>query len=330
MLGKAKAMINSQVNKDHNESSKGMIIFRFLMKNIPFVGLVSLMIFMSTLSRVFLSTNNILNILRQASINGVVAFGMMTVILSAGIDLSVGSVLAVSSMIMAIMITAGVNQVFAITVALIVGLFIGLVNGLLISKGKLQPMIATLSTMMVFRGVTLYISNGVPVSRLGDGFLGWIGRGNVMGIPTPVYVLSAVTIVMAIILNYTTFGKKVYAIGGNIKAARLSGIKVENMLIYVYMISGFLSALAGIILTSRIDSAVPTAGQSFELNAIAAVVIGGASLQGGRGRVVGTFFGILIIAVIANGLNIIGTSAYLQQIMTGIIIISAVIFDRRK
>lgn len=330
MLGKAKAMINSQVNKDHNESSKGMIIFRFLMKNIPFVGLVSLMIFMSTLSRVFLSTNNILNILRQASINGVVAFGMMTVILSAGIDLSVGSVLAVSSMIMAIMITAGVNQVFAITVALIVGLLIGLVNGLLISKGKLQPMIATLSTMMVFRGVTLYISNGVPVSRLGDGFLGWIGRGNVMGIPTPVYVLIAVTIVMSIILNYTTFGKKVYAIGGNIKAARLSGIKVENMLIYVYMISGFLSALAGIILTSRIDSAVPTAGQSFELNAIAAVVIGGASLQGGRGRVVGTFFGILIIAVIANGLNIIGTSAYLQQIMTGIIIISAVIFDRRK
>jgi len=330
MLGKAKAMINSQVNKDHNESSKGMIIFRFLMKNIPFVGLVALMIFMSTLSRVFLSTNNILNILRQASINGVVAFGMMTVILSAGIDLSVGSVLAVSSMIMAIMITAGVNQVFAITVALIVGLLIGLVNGLLISKGKLQPMIATLSTMMVFRGVTLYISNGVPVSRLGDGFLGWIGRGNVMGIPTPVYVLIAVTIVMSIILNYTTFGKKVYAIGGNIKAARLSGIKVENMLIYVYMISGFLSALAGIILTSRIDSAVPTAGQSFELNAIAAVVIGGASLQGGRGRVVGTFFGILIIAVIANGLNIIGTSAYLQQIMTGIIIISAVIFDRRK
>lgn len=330
MFGKTKAMINSQVNKDHNESSKGMIIFRFLMKNIPFVGLVSLMIFMSTLSRVFLSTNNILNILRQASINGVVAFGMMTVILSAGIDLSVGSVLAVSSMIMAIMITAGVNQVLAITVALIVGLLIGFVNGLLISKGKLQPMIATLSTMMVFRGVTLYISNGVPVSRLGDGFLGWIGRGNVIGIPTPVYVLIAVTIVMSIILNYTTFGKKVYAIGGNIKAARLSGIKVENMLIYVYMISGFLSALAGIILTSRIDSAVPTAGQSFELNAIAAVVIGGASLQGGRGRVVGTFFGILIIAVIANGLNIIGTSAYLQQIMTGIIIISAVIFDRRK
>lgn len=330
MLGKVKAIFHSQVNEYQIDSSKRTLVLRFIMKNIPFVGLVSLMLFMSTLSSVFLSTNNILNILRQASINGVVAFGMMTVILSAGIDLSVGSVLAVSSMIMAIMITAGVNQFLAIGVALIIGLLIGLINGLLISKGKLQPMIATLSTMMVFRGVTLYISNGVPVSRLGDGFLGWIGRGNVMGIPTPVYVLILVTIVMAIILNYTTFGKKIYAIGGNIKAARLSGIKVENMLIYVYMISGFLSALAGIILTSRIDSAVPTAGQSFELNAIAAVVIGGASLQGGRGRVVGTFFGILIIAVIANGLNIIGTSAYLQQIMTGIIIISAVIFDRRK
>lgn len=330
MLRKVKSMFNARENESQDNSSKWNRAFRLLMKNIPFVGLVSLMIFMSTLSSVFLTSNNILNILRQASINGVIAFGMMTVILSAGIDLSVGSILAVSSMVMAILITSGTNQFIAIGIALIVGLLIGLINGILISKGKLQPMIATLSTMMVFRGVTLYISNGIPVSRLGDGFLGWIGRGNVMAIPTPVYVLSIIAIVMAIILNYTTFGKKVYAIGGNIKAARLSGIKVENMLIYVYMISGLLSAIAGIILTSRIDSAVPTAGQAFELNAIAAVVIGGASLQGGRGRVVGTFFGILIIAVIANGLNIIGTSAYLQQIMTGIIIISAVIFDRRK
>lgn len=313
-----------------DENSRLKLFLRIFMKNIPFVGLFALIIFMSSLSSVFLTPNNILNILRQASINGVVAFGMMTVILSAGIDLSVGSTLAMSSMIMAIMITSGYNQILAIFTALLVGLLIGLLNGLLISKGKLQPMIATLSTMMIFRGVTLYISNGVPVSRLGDGLIGWLGRGNILGIPTPVYILILVTAIASIVLNFTTFGKRVYAIGGNIKAARLSGIKVENMLIYVYMIAGVLSALAGIILTSRIDSAVPTAGQSFELNAIAAVVIGGASLQGGRGKAFGTFFGILIIAVIANGLNIIGTSAYLQQIMTGIIIVSAVIFDRRK
>lgn len=320
----------SSSERNIDENSRLKLFLRIFKKNIPFVGLFALIIFMSSLSSVFLTSNNILNILRQASINGVVAFGMMTVILSAGIDLSVGSTLAMSSMIMAIMITSGYNQVVAIVAALLVGLLIGLLNGLLISKGKLQPMIATLSTMMIFRGVTLFISNGVPVSRLGDGLIGWLGRGNILGVPTPVYILILVTTIASIVLNFTTFGKRVYAIGGNSKAARLSGIKVENMLIYVYMLAGVLSALAGIILTSRIDSAVPTAGQSFELNAIAAVVIGGASLQGGRGKAFGTFFGILIIAVIANGLNIIGTSAYLQQIMTGVIIVSAVIFDRRK
>lgn len=305
-------------------------IAKLLGKNIPMIGFVLLMIFMSTLSSAFITSYNLLSILRQASINGLVAFGMMTIILSAGIDLSVGSTLAFSSMIMAIMINAGYSQILSIIIALSIGLTVGFLNGFLISKGKLQPMIATLSTMMVFRGITLYISNGVPVSKLGDGLIGWIGRGDIFGIPTPVYVLLITVLVMSIILNFTTFGKRVYAVGGNIKAARLSGIKVENILIYVYMISGLLSALAGIILTSRIDSAVPTAGQSYELNAIAAVVIGGASLQGGRGRTLGTFFGILIIAVISNGLNILGTSAYLQQIVTGLIIISAVIFDRRK
>jgi len=212
----------------------------------------------------------------------------------------------------------------------LLGAMVGIINGLLISKGKLQPMIATLSTMMVFRGVTLYVSNGVPESKLGEGLIGWLGRGSVGGIPVPVFILVIVFAIFFFMLNRTVFGKRVYAIGGNVKAARLSGIHVERNQIYVYMISGILATLAGIILTSRIDSAVPTAGASYEMNAIAACVIGGASLTGGRGKVTGTLIGIMIIAVLMNGLNMMGTSAYLQQIITGLIIIAAVIFDRKK
>lgn len=305
-------------------------IRRFLERNIPLIGFFALLVVMGFLSPAFFTQYNILSVLRQASINGLVAYGMFVVILTAGIDLSVGSTLAVSSMVMAKLITSGMNSPLAILIALLIGAGVGLINGLLISKGRLQPMIATLSTMMAFRGVTLYISNGVPVSRLGEGFIGWIGRGNFGGVPLPVYVLFIVAVIMAFVLKYTVFGKRVYAIGGNIKAASLSGIRVERMIIYVYMISGLLSALAGVILTSRIDSAVPTAGQAYELTAIASVVIGGSSLQGGRGRALGTLVGILIIAVISNGLNLLGTSPYLQQIATGLIIVIAVIFDRKK
>ncbi len=319
--------------KQQNQSSSSKafsVVKRFLIRNIPFIGLIILMVVLGFNSRAFLTPYNQLSILRQASINGLIAFGMMAVILSSGIDLSVGSTLAFTSMIMAQMIISGFPAWVAILAALVLGAIIGAFNGLLISRGKLQPMIATLSTMMVFRGVTLYISNGVPVSKLGEGLIGFIGRGSFIGIPTPVYILVFVFLFFYFILNRTVFGKRIYAIGGNVKAARLSGIQVERNQIYVYMISGILAALAGIILTSRIDSAVPTAGLSYEMNAIAACVIGGASLTGGRGRITGTFIGIMIIAVLMNGLNMLGTSAYLQQIITGGIIIAAVIFDRKK
>ena len=301
-----------------------------IFRNIPLIGLFALIILISLSSSAFLTSYNILSVLRQASINGLIAFGMMVVILSSGIDLSVGSTLAFSSMIMAQLIVMGIPSPIAIIVSIVVGAVIGVINGLLISKGKLQPMIATLSTMMVLRGLTLYISNGVPVSKLGEGMIGWIGRGDFLKIPVPVYVLLLIFLIFFFILNRTVFGKRVYAIGGNSKAARLSGIEVEKYLIYVYIVSGILAALAGVILTSRIDSAVPTAGVSYEMNAIAAVVIGGASLTGGRGKVTGTLIGILIIAVLINGLNLSGISAYLQQIITGVIIIAAVIFDRKK
>jgi len=299
-------------------------------KNIPILGLLLIMLFISIIQPRFLSSYNIISVLRQASINGLLAFGLTIVIISGGIDLSVGSTLAVSSMVMALSIKAGVPAFPAVLVSLLVGSAIGVINGLLISKGKLQPFIATLGTMMVFRGVTLYLSDGLPASKLGEGFIGWIGRGSMLGIPVPVYLLVIVFLVFAYFLKHTTFGKRIYAIGGNEKAARLSGVKIKKNIIYIYMISGFLAALAGVILTSRIDSAVPTAAKGYELTAIAAAVIGGASLAGGKGKATGTIIGILIIAVITNGLNLIGVSSYLQQIITGVIILTAVLLDGKK
>ena len=303
---------------------------KFSRKNIPFLGLIAISIFVGIASPSFFTEYNIISVLRQASINGLLAFGLTVVIISGGIDLSVGSILAVSSMVMALMINSGTNPFIAMIVALLIGAAVGIINGVLIAKGKLQPFIATLGTMMVFRGATLYISNGVPASKLGEGLIGWIGRGYFLGIPIPVYVLIIIFLIFHYFLRNTTFGKRIYAIGGNEKAARLSGVNVENNIIYIYMISGILAALAGIILTSRVDSAVPTAGQGYELTAIAAAVIGGTSLAGGKGRAVGTIVGALIIAVIVNGLNLVGTSPYLQQIITGLVIVFAVIADRKK
>jgi ribose transport system permease protein len=305
-------------------------IGRWMKANVPLVGLLLIVATLAILTPVFLSLLNILNVLRQASINGFQAFGLTLVIISGGIDLSVGSVVAFSGMVTALLILGGVPAFLSILAGLIAGTLIGVINGLLIAKGKLQPFIATLGSMLVFRGLTLYISNGVPASKLGDGLVGFIGRGFVFGIPTPVYLLLIVFVVIALVLQKTVFGKRVYAIGGNKKAALLSGINVDRSLITIYAISGFLAALAGIVLMSRVDSAVPTAGVSFELSAIAAAVIGGVSLAGGKGKASGTLIGILIIAIIINGLNLIGTSAYLQQVITGLIIIAAVIADRKK
>lgn len=305
-------------------------ILNFMKANVPLIGLLIIILLLAILSPAFLTLLNILNVLRQASINGFQAFGLTLVIISGGIDLSVGSIVAFSGMVSALLILAGVTPILAVLAGLVSGTAIGVLNGLLISKGKLQPFIATLGSMMVFRGLTLYISNGVPASKLGEGLIGFIGRGFVLGIPTPVYLLLLTFVVIAFVLRKTVFGKRIYAIGGNKRAAFLSGIDVDKNLVYVYAISGFLAALAGIVLMSRVDSAVPTAGIGFELSAIAAAVIGGVSLAGGKGKASGTLIGILIIAIIINGLNLLGTSSYLQQVITGLIIVTAVIADRKK
>lgn len=280
----------------------------------------------------FLSMYNILNIFRQVSINGLIAFGMTFVILTGGIDLSVGAILGLSGMLLGLMITAGTPDVVAILAVLVIGALLGLFNGVLISKVRLQAFIVTLATMTMYRGVTMIVSDGIPAMGITSNspVLDFFSQGTILGIPFPMIVLIVVFFILLILLQNTVFGRGVYAIGGNEEVARLSSMPTKRINTSVYVISGVMSALAGVILTSRLSSSQPTAGMGFELDAIAAVVIGGTSLSGGRGRLFGTFIGVLIIGVLNNGLNIIGVSAFYQQFIKGLVILLAVILDRKS
>lgn len=303
----------------------------FMEKIIPFIGLILLIIVVSILNPSFLDLSNLLNLLRQISINVLIAFGMTFIILTGGIDLSVGSILALSSAFIALMITSGVDPIIALIIGVLIGFVLGAVNGLLVTKGNMAPFIATLATMTIFRGLTLVITDGNPITNLGDSYLFQLfGKGYFIGIPVPAVTMIIVFVILLIILQKTTFGRHTYAIGGNEVAAKISGIKVNKIKILIYGISGLMSALAGGILTSRLNSAQPTAGTSYELDAIAAVVLGGTSLTGGKGRIVGTLIGVLIIGVLNNGLNLLGVSSFYQQVVKGVVILIAVLIDRKK
>lgn len=303
----------------------------FMEKIIPFIGLILLIIVVSILNPSFLDLSNLLNLLRQISINGLIAFGMTFIILTGGIDLSVGSILALSSAFIALMITSGVDPIIALIIGVLIGFVLGAVNGLLVTKGNMAPFIATLATMTIFRGLTLVITDGNPITNLGDSYLFQLfGKGYFIGIPVPAVTMIIVFVILLIILQKTTFGRHTYAIGGNEVPAKISGIKVNKIKILIYGISGLMSALAGGILTSRLNSAQPTAGTSYELDAIAAVVLGGTSLTGGKGRIVGTLIGVLIIGVLNNGLNLLGVSSFYQQVVKGVVILIAVLIDRKK
>ncbi|MEI3607401.1 ribose ABC transporter permease [Pseudogracilibacillus sp. SE30717A] len=297
----------------------------------PLIGLIVMIILLAVLNDNFLTVNNILNLLRQISINALIAFGMTFVILTAGIDLSVGSLLALGSALTAGMLTTGMDPILAICLGLMLGLVLGAINGIIITKGKVAPFIATLATMTIFRGATLVYTDGKPITGLSDSAaFEMIGKGYFFWIPVPVIFMIIVFIILYFVLNNTVFGRRVYAVGGNEEAATLSGIKTDNVKIGVYAITGMLSVLAGIILMSRLNSAQPTAGSMYELDAIAAVVIGGTSLMGGRGRITGTLIGCLIIGVISNGLNLLNVSSFYQQIVKGAVILFAVMLDRRS
>ncbi|WP_144469764.1 ribose ABC transporter permease RbsC [Bacillus pumilus] len=297
----------------------------------PFLGLIILVVIVSILNPAFLEPLNILNLLRQISINALIAFGMTFVILTGGIDLSVGAILALSSALTAGFIVSGMDPILAIIVGSIIGAILGMVNGLLITKGKMAPFIATLATMTIFRGLTLVYTDGNPITGLGSNYAFQLfGRGYFLGIPVPAITMLLTFIVLWVLLHKTPFGRRTYAIGGNEKAALISGIKVPRVKIMIYSLAGFMSALAGAILTSRLNSAQPTAGTSYELDAIAAVVLGGTSLSGGRGRIVGTLIGVLIIGVLNNGMNLLGVSSFYQSVVKGIVILIAVLLDRKK
>ena len=289
---------------------------------------ILLMVVLAFLSDSFLTVNNLLNIARQVSINAIIAAGMTFVILTFGIDLSVGSVLAFSGAIIAGLLSRGHPLVVGIGAGLLVGGLIGLVNGLIITKGGVQPFIATLGMLTIARGATLVYTDGRPITGLPDVFV-WLGAGEIARIPVPVVIMAVVFAASYIVLTQTVLGRYIYAIGGNEEAARLSGVNVTFYKTAAYTIAGVLSALSGVILTARLNSAQPTAGMGYELDAIAAVVLGGTTLAGGEGGIGGTLLGAFIIGVLNNGLNLLNVSSFYQQVVKGVVILLAVLLDRR-
>lgn len=294
------------------------------------IGLLILVIVLSFMSPYFLTIPNILNIIRQVSIIAIVSFGMTMVILTGGIDLSVGSMLAFAGAVSAgMMVNSGFNVFLAILIGLAAGTALGFFNGLAVAKAKLPAFIVTLAMMTVARGFTLIYTNGRPISGFNETFR-FFGAGYLGRIPIPVVIMFIFLTIIYILLKKTPLGRYIYAIGGNETATKLSGINTDKIKIAVYALNGFLAAVSGIILTSRLNSAQPMAGEGYELDAIAAVVLGGTSLSGGSGTVIGTIVGALIIAVLNNGLNLLNVSSFYQLVAKGAVILLAVFLDRKS
>ncbi len=285
-------------------------------------------------SEYFATWRNIRNILRQTSINGLLSIGMTFVILTGGIDLSVGSVLAFGGVVAASLVSkASGGEVYsplvAIMAAMGAGIMMGAVTGLLVAKWRVAPFVASLGMLSAARGLTYIYTDGMPIPKIEKSFL-FIGKGSVLGLPMPVFIFALIVLISYIVLKKTRYGRYVYAVGGNEQSARISGINTRLIIFSVYVISGLLSAFGGAILTARTTAGLPQAGQSYELDAIAAVVIGGTSLKGGQGSLIGTVIGALIIGVVNNGLDILGVSSYYQQVVKGAIIVIAVLIDSLK
>lgn len=318
--------LNSQ-NVSVRQASIGTMIARYGIV----ISFVILFIALSFVSQNFLSPNNLLNVLRQVSINGVLAVGMTFVILTAGIDLSIGSMLAFAGAVAASLVTGpdAFNPVVAVVAGVTVGSICGALNGTLIAYFRVPAFVVTLGMLSVARGATLLYSGGRPIPNLSPDFR-WLGQGLIFSIPVPVIIFAIVFAVASIVLQYTIYGRRVYAVGGNPRSAKTSGINTRGIVLSVYVIMGALAGLAGVMLTARTTSALPQAGIGYELDAIAAVVIGGTSLTGGVGRIGHTLVGVLIIGMISNGLDLMGVSSYYQQIIKGSIIILAVLIDRSQ
>jgi ribose transport system permease protein len=311
-----------------------------LKKSQSLIALFALCLVISLLTDKFATATNLWNVLRQISVNICISVGMTLVVLMAGIDLSVGSVLAFSSAICAGLLKNGISiptfdlyigftVLGGVLTALIVGLLLGLFNGWVITRFTLPPFVATLAMLTIARGATMLYTQGIPISNLGSGFE-FIGSGWFIGIPVPVWISLLVVLIVVFITKKTTFGRYIYAIGGNEKAAFLSGINIKKIKLAVYSIAGMMAAVGGVLVTSRLNSAQPNAGTSYELDSIAAVVIGGTSLSGGLGSVTGTVIGAAIIGVLNNGLVLLNVSPFWQQVVKGLVILIAVIIDQKS
>jgi ribose transport system permease protein len=310
-----------------------------LKKSQSLIALLILCVLMSFLSDKFLTVANFWNVLRQISVNLVIAVGMTLVILTAGIDLSVGSVLALCGVVAASSLKTGIEipsqnlhigftLLGGILAGLLVGTSIGFFNGYTITRFNVPPFVVTLAMLTIARGFTEIWTNGYPIHNLGKSFE-QIGTGWFVGIPIPVWISIIVVLIAVFVTNKTPFGRYVYAIGGNEDAARLSGINISKVKTIVYSIAGGLAGLGGLLITARLDSAQPNAGIGFELDAIAAVVIGGTSLSGGRGTIWGTVLGAIIIGVLNNGLVLLDVSPFWQKVVKGLVILLAVLIDRK-
>ncbi|MDB5247140.1 MAG: rbsC [Segetibacter sp.] len=302
------------------------------------IALVILCLTISLLSDKFFTVDNAWNVMRQISVNICIATGMTLVVLTAGIDLSVGSVLALAGAITAGLLRNGIEipagnlyigftLLGAVVAGLLTGALLGAFNGWTITRFKVPPFVATLAVLTIARGFTMLWTKGFPISSLGENFA-FLGTGWFLGIPLPVWISGIIVIAAVVVTNKTRFGRYVYAIGGNENAAKLSGININRIKIAVYTIAGGLAAIGGIIVTSRLDSAQPNAGITYELDAIAAVVIGGTSLSGGRGSIMGTVLGAIIIGVLNNGLVLLNVSPFWQQVVKGFVILLAVMIDK--
>ncbi len=306
------------------------INIRSILKNYGIViAFLMICVLLAFLSPVFRTVNNFILILRQTSIYGIMAVGMTFVILTGGIDLSVGSVLALSGAICAGMLKSGMPLPGVLAITLAVGVGVGLFNGIAVTAGRITPFVVSLGMLTIARGLTLIYTKGYPISGFNADFR-LIGGGYLLGIPIPIIIFLGIVLLAYIVLTQTRLGRYTYAIGGNEETVKLSGVNANFFKALAYVICSLTAAISALISTSRLNSGGPQAGVGYELDVIAAVVIGGTSLSGGRGSIWGTFIGALLIGVINNGMNLLGISPYFQQVVKGFIIIGAVLLDRLR
>lgn len=335
----------SDIRLSPSNSSSLVVIGKLLVNLRAFIALFMLIGFFAVINDSFLAPGNLVILTKQVAINAILGIGMTFVILTGGIDLSVGSIVGLAGMVAGALINEGFilpmfgivvyfNVWVVLVITLIVGMIVGLVNGIIITRFNVAPFIATLGTLYIARGLALLSANGatfpnlVGSEELGNTGFPLLGAGTLLGLPYSIWIMVALTILSVFIARKTPFGRQVYAIGGNERAAQLSGVRVKRVTLLTYVISGFCSAMVGLIIASQLVAAHPATGETFELNAIAAVVLGGTSLAGGRGTVFGTIIGAFVIGVLRNGMVLEGLSSFLQIIITGIVIILAVVIDQ--